>query len=94
VCELRTWNGYFDKVMSKVKPEANGWTSLALEYHTTERWYDESPWRLPDVAAAFAQWRNIDVSDFGLREREFHTALLGLFEQAVQRDAAIWITYD
>jgi hypothetical protein len=91
---LRAWIGYFDTIMRKVSPEAEGWTALAREYHTDLGWSEDPPWRVPDVPAAVAQWAGVDLSDLDETARAFHRALLELLNSADQPGLELFIESD
>ncbi|MBW7475225.1 dihydroorotate dehydrogenase (quinone) [Paenibacillus oenotherae] len=60
---LRIWDGFFDKIMSSIDPEPDGWTGLAYFYHVEEPWW-EKPWEIPDKEVVLKQFEKIDTSNF------------------------------
>lgn len=54
------WEGYFDQIMSLVKPDKEGWKGLAYYYNMYLGWYEESPWIIQDLHLALKQFESID----------------------------------
>jgi hypothetical protein len=91
---IRIWEGYFDALMTRIKPDAEGWTGLALPYNLHEGWYEAGPWRIPDTAEALAQWSGISTEGMDRRCVEVHGAVIGILAEARRRGRDVWIAYE
>lgn len=91
--ELKAWEGYFEFFMDKIKPEPEGWTALAYYYHLDIGWYDESPWKVPDVGAVIRQFETIKDSDFNKVTRKVFDELYELFQMAESYGGNVVIEY-
>lgn len=87
------WDGYFDDIMMAIKPDSEGWTSLALVYHLDEGWYDDPDWLIPDPAAALAQLRGVDPSALRDESRKILEELLVFLEEGVAAGETLRIEY-
>lgn len=91
---VRVWVGYFDAIMSKVKPGPTGWTGLALPYHLNAGWYDSSPWRIPDLDAVVKQWGSIETASLSPDSVRAHSAVLELLRHALATSQPVTISYE
>lgn len=91
---VRMWVGYFDDLMDQARPERDGWTGMARAYHEAEGWYDESPWKVPDVGSALMQWKNIDTDHLGRIEKTIHASVLALMCEAFECKDELWIYWE
>lgn len=57
------WEGFFDDIMEQFRPSSTGWTGLPYYYHLSAGWYDESPWKIPDLKECLHQLEQLDVSN-------------------------------
>lgn len=91
---IRVWEGYFDGLMRRIRPEPQGWTGLALPYNLCEGWYLGPPWRVENVREALAQWEALDLGDMPDEDREIHAEVLGMLRDAAAGKGDMWITYE
>jgi hypothetical protein len=91
---LRIWGGYIDAIMNAVTPGPSGWHSLAKFYHLDEGWFEESPWRIPELPAALDQLHAVDSSELDEQPKRVLTALCELFQIALSEGLDVVIVYD
>lgn len=94
VIALRIWVGFFENILSAVKPENTGWTSLAYYYNLDIGWYEESPWLLKDIESAITQLKGIDVNKLSNEEINVLIELIKIFENDIETGEDILIEYD
>lgn len=92
--DFGVWDGYFNTIIRKIKPDASGWTGLAYYYHLYNGWYDESPWRIENPYEAYVQLANIDVSGLEKEESEILQVILQMLREAIDNRYPIYISYD
>ncbi len=91
--QLKVWIGHFDAIMLAITPNSNGWKGLSRYYQTDTGWFEESPWKIPDLDDAL---HNIQYADSAKLD---HTALLvyhnlcELLHQAKIMNQNVWIEY-
>ena len=82
---IRIWDGYFDDIMGKIQPEPEGWTSLAYYYNLAEGWYEESPWKIPNIVEALQQVKQTINSDFRFQQtRRVVKEICNLLSKAIK----------
>jgi len=94
VASVRMWVGYFDSIMSTLKPSDNGWTGIALPYHLGEGWYEGGSWTVPDINALISQWSQVDLDSLKHPEREVHFAVAELLTDAKHQGAEVRVLYE
>ena len=91
---LRIWGGYIDAIMNSVAPGPSGWHSLAKFYHLDEGWFEESPWRIPELSKALDQLQVADFSGLDEQSKRVLAALCELFQVALSEGLDVVIVYD
>lgn len=91
---LKIWEGYFDEIMSTIRPELSGWTGLSYFYHLHEGWYKESPWKIPDLKSAIQQFQSLDIEALNIKTQEVYKEIIELLLDANLLDKDVWIAYD
>ena len=91
---LRIWIGFFDSIISLLKPKNSGWMGLAYYYHIHEGWYDESPWQIIDIAATINELQGINVSDLDIQTLGVYKDIVELLTNALSKGNTAWINYD
>ncbi len=91
---LRIWIGFFDSIMSAIKPKTYGWTGLSYYYHMHEGWYTESPWRAPDTVAIINELKKLNKSMLDSKTQNVLNDIIELLLDSQQGDDKIWICYD
>ena len=92
---IKIWDGFFDDFMTKIKPEKEGWTSLAYYYHLVEGWNDESPWEIQDVLGAFEQLKQLNDIDFRfVKSKVVHHEVCKLLESALKSNSRVYIALE
>lgn len=87
------WYGYFYDIMQLVQPEPQGWTGLALPYHTVTGWNDEEDWQVPDVAEATAQLDHLDRSALSPAGARVLDELVAFMQEGMQAGESLCIQY-
>lgn len=90
---LKIWEGYFDEIMRKIKPNAKGWTGLAYYYHLHEGWYDINPWEIPDLKLAIEQLVEINIRELDETVKNVLVDILKLLKKALSTKAGVIIEY-
>ena len=85
------WEGHFGRIMDQVQPGPEGWTGLALQYHTVTPWWDDPDWKVPDVVAVVEQLDGIDRAQLAAEEREVLDELVTFIREGVERGEALHI---
>lgn len=85
------WYGHFYEIMQAVAPGPEGWTALALQYHTVTPWWDDPNWLVPDVVAVADQLDGIDRAQLPAEEREVLDELVAFIREGVARGDALHI---
>lgn len=91
---LRIWIGFFDSIISLLKPKKTGWTGLAYYYHMHEGWYDESPWQINDIVATINELQEINLNDLDTQTQEVLNDIIELLTNALPKGNTAWINYD
>lgn len=91
VYALKTWVGYFDAVLQKIKPLNGHWEGVALHYHLETGWYDEE-WTCDNVKLLHDQLKEIEKSEFDELELKFYHELVKLSDFALKNEMQITIT--
>lgn len=90
--KLIIWDGFFNDIMEQFKPSTEGWMGLAYYYHMSMGWYDESPWKIPNLEECLQHFKQLDISDCRFKESE--KVLLEICEfvhSAIQKHENVWI---
>jgi hypothetical protein len=56
---LSIWEGYFDRIMSQMKPDKTGWTGIAYFYHLHTGWYDDDMWVDKNIIDSYNKFKSI-----------------------------------
>jgi len=89
---IRIWEGYFDDFMEKIEPTSNGWTGLAYYYNLDEGWYDDSPWKIPNVAETLSQLKQIENVEFRFPEsKNVINEICILLNKAIEDNICVYI---
>lgn len=88
------WDAYFDRIMERVRPDKNGFTSLARHYNMLTGWMEESPWKVDDPAAAYAQLKSIDTTGMQAKTKEVYDIICEMFKEAITNHFNIYIAMD
>ncbi|MBS5956121.1 MAG: hypothetical protein KIC73_04305 [Clostridiales bacterium] len=89
---IRIWDGYFDDIMEKIEPEESGWTGLAYYYNFAEGWYDESPWRIPNLMKSFQQIKQTENAKFRFpNSKKVTDEICNLLSNALDNDNCVYI---
>ena len=92
---IRMWDAFFHDFIEKIKPEKEGWTSLAYYYHLDEGWYDESPWEIRDILKALEQLEQLRNIDFNFEEtREIYNEVCKLLDSALNTNSRVYIALE
>lgn len=92
--KIHMWSGYFDELFLLFKPKQNGWEGLAYYYHLDEGWYEESPWRIPDIREAYNQFKSIYDEIENSICKELLEDILQILNLAIEDEEAIFISYE
>jgi hypothetical protein len=93
--EVEIWDGYFNQIMKQIKPEKEGWASLAYYYHLDIGWYDESPWLIENLVEAYEQLNKIDKNALEYKEsKEVLDIILNMLREAIDSNCKVFISYD
>lgn len=91
---LRTWIGFFDAVLRKIKPQNGEWAGIVKHYHLETAWNEET-WKCDDLTLLFIQLSKIDTVDFDEKEKKFYHAFISCVEHAVQSNLQLsFLTID
>lgn len=88
------WEGYFDELMRAVKPDVEGWTSLAYYYNMYTGWYDENPWKVEKPNEALAQLESIDVTKLKEETRKVLQTICFDLKEGIENNMEIYIERD
>ena len=90
---LSIWCGYFDDIMRLFQPTESGWTGLAYYYNLDIGWYEESPWKIPDVIDALHQFESLNhISGSHFKEsQEILNEIRGFLSAAIKQNDGVWI---
>lgn len=89
---IRIWDGYFDDIMEKIEPEASGWTGLAYYYNLAEGWYDESPWKIPNLIETLQQIKETKDAKFRFQcSKKILDELCNLLNNAIANENCVYI---
>jgi len=93
--EIGIWDGYFNVIMNKIKPQKEGWTSLAYYFQLYIGWYDESPWLISNIPEACEQLKEIDKESFeNKEEKEILESIICMLEKAIFNNEKVYISYE
>ena len=91
---IRVWIGYFDNIMEAINFEPPEWTGLALYYHLDEGWYEESPWKIPELDTIIQQFQKIDYKVFDKETKKVYEDIFNLLQKAKAEQKSVIIVYD
>jgi len=92
---ISIWSGYFDDVMSIVKPTDVGWEGIALYYHLSTGWYEASPWQLIDIEGTLEQFQQLDEKMLAFEKSEYLLQeICDLLQEAIDNKHEIWIALE
>jgi hypothetical protein len=89
---IRIWEGYFDDLMGKFEPTPNGWIGLAYYYNLDEGWYEDSPWKIPNIIEALQQFKGIEGAEFRFQEsKSVINEICNLLKNALEDHNCVYI---
>lgn len=91
---LRIWEGYFDCIMSAIKPTSTGWLGLSYYYNLHQGWYEECPWKIPDVSLAIDEFSKIDKNILSPKTKDVLSDIFELLLDAQCKNDTVLISYD
>lgn len=91
---LRMWIGYFDSIMEAIQPNKNGWRGLSYYYHTDTGWFEETPWRIPDLGDALIDLQSVNKTELEQETLVVYQNIFELLQKAHSSDGEVWIVYD
>ncbi|WP_051775393.1 hypothetical protein [Paenibacillus tyrfis] len=91
---VRTWIGYFDSIMMATQPNENGWRGLSYYYHTDTGWFEETPWRIPDLRDALIDLQSVNKKELDQETLTVYQSIFDLLEKAQSIDKEVWVEYD
>ena len=91
---FRMWEGWFDGIIQEVLPQCNGWTSLALVYHTDKGWFENSPWPIREPKAAIEQLKSTYSRLPSSEHVSICAQLIDFLIQSLEEGAELYIGYD
>ena len=89
---LVIWEGFFDQIMSAIKPEKNGWTGLAYHYNMYSGWYDNDMWAIDDLDTALNQLKSVDVLGLYQECSEVLQLVCRMLEKAIAEHQNVYIS--
>jgi len=91
--KLVIWEGFFDDIMEQFEPDSEGWSGLTYYYHLAIGWYEESPWKIPDLKNCLQQFEEVNLSKCRFDEsKEVRGEICEFFRDAIKTDSSVWIT--
>lgn len=60
---LKIWIGYFETIMDAMITEEKELTGLVYYYSMHEGWYDESPWKIPNLNEAIEHFSKVKIEN-------------------------------
>ena len=91
---LSIWGGFFDDIMSQLKPTSSGWKGLAYYYNLAIGWEDDT-WEIPNIQSALVEFQSIISNSFRFPETsEILSAICDLLASAVKENQKVWIDTD
>ena len=91
---LRLWIGYFDKIMKQIQPKNGKWDGLVLYYHLDKGWYEESPWRIPDLIKSIKKFLEIDKTQLSEKENMILEDIIYLLKATYAQNDDVMIIYE
>lgn len=85
------WYGHFYEIMQAVAPGLEGWTALALQYHTVTPWLDDPDWAVPDVVAVVEQLDGVERGCLTAEGRAVLDDLVAFIQDGVERGDTLYI---
>ncbi|WP_127533291.1 hypothetical protein [Paenibacillus kobensis] len=92
--QLKIWIGYLDSIMAAIQPNENGWSGLAYYYHTDTGWFEETPWRIPDIGDALNNLQSVSKIELDQATLTVFQSIVEILHQAQSIDREVWIEYD
>lgn len=91
---LKAWIGYFDSIMAAIQPNENGWRGLSYYYHTDTGWFEETPWRIPDLGDALIDLQSVNKTELEQETLLVYQSIFELLQKARSIDGEVWVQYD
>lgn len=88
---LSIWEGYFDRIMSLLKPDDTGWTGIAYYYHMYTGWYDEDMWIVEDIIDSYNKFKSIPKEHLCKNSKAVLEEICKLFSEAVLNNYSVII---
>ncbi|WP_379140247.1 dihydroorotate dehydrogenase (quinone) [Paenibacillus sp. sgz500992] len=92
--QIKAWIGYFDSIMAAIQPNENGWSGLSYYYHTDTGWFEETPWRIPDLGDALNGLQSVNKTELDQETLEVYRSIFELLHQAQSVDREVLVEYD
>lgn len=91
--KLVIWEGFFDDIMEQFEPDPEGWRGVPYYYHLAIGWYEECPWKVPDLKNCLQQFDEVNLSKCRFSEsREVRKEICNIFRDAIKKDNSVWIS--
>ncbi|OPH62161.1 hypothetical protein BC351_02720 [Paenibacillus ferrarius] len=91
--QLKAWIGYFDSIMAAIQPTKNGWSGLSYYYHTDTGWFEETPWRIPDLGDALNNLQSVNKTELDQETLTVYQSIFELLHQVQLIDGEVWVEY-
>ena len=105
---LSLWNAYLEVIMHSMIPnnfDEKQLCGLVYCYFKHEGWYDESPWKIPDINDALRQFESFDTDNLTDDEKkslnnvlkdvpEVLTAIVQFLKKAKELSEVVYIAYE
>ena len=90
---LKLWQGYFDFIFLSSQPDEIGYHGLSLVYHT-DRYYEESPWQIPNLSECITDLKNIDLSEEDEETNQVRDKIIKMLQKALDEGLKVIIEAD
>lgn len=91
---MRMWEGYFNNIMYAIEAEKKGWTELAYYFNMQEGWYEESPWKVPNINQVIEQLGKIDKKQLDETTIQILEDMIRIFISAEETNNEVYIAYE
>lgn len=90
---IRTWSGFFDRMMNHFEPQVGGWTGIARHYHMLTGWVESDVWTDPRPSQTLAMLEEIrdQCSEDGESIETLRAAFASFLREAVKTGARVSI---
>ncbi|MFA5839038.1 MAG: dihydroorotate dehydrogenase (quinone) [Candidatus Margulisiibacteriota bacterium] len=91
---IKLWEGYFSAIMDPIETGPNGWTGLALPYHTLSGWNKDEKWQIPNLTEVIEQLSNIEPKRFHDPSHRILLEIIDLLSLARKNNQPVFIRRD